>query len=163
MASARCPLLRSKVTRALERKLPRRVAIRHHRDQASAPTQKLTAPSAWPAVRVVPVNVSHSGAKTSGTKETLPDKGCQIRRLRLARPYRPFFASPGTSYRLRRNASRRRRMRWGREALAQKDWTRGGPDPSVTKAPRLSPLARDVAPHWHFYGGAKFPCHKGII
>ena len=32
------------------------------------------------------MNVSHAGAKASGTRETLPDDGCQIRRLRLARP-----------------------------------------------------------------------------
>ena len=34
-----------------------------------SPTEKLAAPSALPAVRVVPVNVGHSGAKASGTKE----------------------------------------------------------------------------------------------
>src|SRR5262245_23642669 len=57
-----------------------------YRGPTSSPTEKLTAPSALPAMRVAPVNVNHSGANASGTKEDLPDDGCQIRRLRLVRP-----------------------------------------------------------------------------
>src|SRR5262245_55814533 len=46
-----------------------RVAKRHYWGPTSAPTtEKLTAPSVLPAVRVGPVNVSQSGAKASGTE-----------------------------------------------------------------------------------------------
>src|SRR5215831_17993662 len=68
-----------------------------------------------------------------------------------------LLRKPGTSYRLRRNASRKRRMRLGARGPRPEGLDEGWPDPSVTLAPRLFPLARDVAPPGLFYGGCKIP------
>src|SRR5262245_18231632 len=52
-------------------------SIQHYRGPTSSRTEKLIALSALPAIRVAPVNVSHSGANASGTKQDLPGNGCQ--------------------------------------------------------------------------------------